>query len=251
MPVMDEFREEREALKNGTFKQKMQYFWDYYKWYVIGGAFALVLLVIFIRDILDNKDFAFYGFFINTTEKPEISEIFLNNFAEQAALDTENYAVVIDSGESIVKHSYDEITNASHQKLTISIMAEEVDFVAMDENTFGQYASTSTYFDMRDIMSEEQLAKYEPYFYYIDMADVRKIEESRKSASYDVYQGKEYDHTTPEGQEDPVPVAIYIHSSQKLADAYDFYGEPVVLGIPLNTKHLDTSLQFIEYILAE
>ena len=27
MPVMDEFREEREALKNGTFKQKLQYFW--------------------------------------------------------------------------------------------------------------------------------------------------------------------------------------------------------------------------------
>ena len=37
---------------------------------------------------------------------------------------------------------------AAHQKLTISIMAEEVDFVAMDEDTFGQYASTSTYFDL-------------------------------------------------------------------------------------------------------
>ena len=81
------------------------------------------------------------------------------------------------------------------------------------------------------------------------MADVRKIEESRKQASYDVYQGAEYDHTSPEGLEDPVPIAIYIHDSEKLKAAYDFYGQPAVLGIPLNTKHLDTSLQFMEYII--
>lgn len=249
MPVMDEFREEREALKNGTFKQKMQYFWDYYKWHVIIGAFVLVLLVIFIKDIVNNKDFAFHGFFINTRANHGVSELFLDEFVQLAELDTEKYEVFIDSDESIIKNSYDEITSAAHQQLTISIMAEEVDFVAMDEDTFGQYASTSTYFDMREILSDEQIAKYEPYFYYIDMADVRKIDESRQEASIDVYQGKEYDHTTPEGQEDPVPVALYIHSSEKLLAAYDFNGEPVVLGIPINTQHLDTSLKFIDYIL--
>ncbi len=251
MPVMDEFREERETIKNGTFKQKWQYFWDYYKWHVIIGGFVLILLIIFIKDMLDNKDFAFFGFFVNCQENPGISDVFLEEFIQLTELDTENYAVVIDSDESIIRNSYDEITSASHQQITISIMAEEVDFVAMDEYTFGQYASTSTYFDMRDILSPEQIAKFEPYFYYVDMDDVRKIEESRKQASYDVYQGKEYDHTTPEGQGDPVPVAIYIHSSQKLLAAYDFDGEPVVLGIPLNTLHLDTSIKFIEYILEQ
>lgn len=249
MPVMDEFREEREALKNGTFKQKLQYFWDYYKWHVIGGGFGIILLVIFVKDMLDNKDFAFYGFFINTNSNEAVSTAFLDTFADLAGLDTENYAVMIDSSQSIVKNSHDEITMAAHQKLTISIMAEEVDFVAMDENTFGQYASTSTYFDLREVFSAEQLEKFEPYFYYIDMADVRKIEESRKQASYDVYQGAEYDHTSPEGLEDPVPIALYIHDSEKLKVAYDFYGLPAVLGIPLNTTHLDTTLQFIEYIL--
>ena len=33
MAVMDEFKEEREALKNGTPKQKLAYFWYYYKWH--------------------------------------------------------------------------------------------------------------------------------------------------------------------------------------------------------------------------
>ena len=35
MAVMDEFKEEREALKRGTPKQKLAYFWYYYKWHVI------------------------------------------------------------------------------------------------------------------------------------------------------------------------------------------------------------------------
>ena len=34
MAVMDEFKEEREALKRGTPKQKLAYFWYYYKWHV-------------------------------------------------------------------------------------------------------------------------------------------------------------------------------------------------------------------------
>ena len=36
MPVMDEFREEREAIKNAGWDYKLKYFWDYYKWFVIG-----------------------------------------------------------------------------------------------------------------------------------------------------------------------------------------------------------------------
>ena len=56
MPVMDEFREEREAIKNAGFKEKWEYFWEYYKWYVIGGAAIIILLTIFIRDMVNKKD---------------------------------------------------------------------------------------------------------------------------------------------------------------------------------------------------
>ena len=35
MPVMDEFKEERAAMKNGTPKEKNPYFYYYYNWYYI------------------------------------------------------------------------------------------------------------------------------------------------------------------------------------------------------------------------
>ncbi len=249
MPVMDEFREEREALKNGTLKQKWQYFLDYYKWYVIGGIFILIVAIIFIRDMINNKDFIFYGFFINSAEMMTTGEQFLDDFAQQAGLDTENYAVMIDSSDSIVRYSHDEISRVSHQKLSLSIMAKEADFVGMDAETFEEYATTTTYYDLRDVLSPEQLEAYEPYFYYVDMADVRKVDQSRAESTANVYPGKEYDHSTPEGQEEPVPVAIYIQDSEKLQNAYDFNDKDYVLGIPLTTQHLDTTLQFIDYIM--
>ena len=43
MAVMVEFKEEREALKHGTPKQKFTYFMDYYKWYVI---IAVIIIIV-------------------------------------------------------------------------------------------------------------------------------------------------------------------------------------------------------------
>ena len=51
MAVMDEFKEEREALKRGTPKQKLAYFWYYYKWHVIISVIIIGMLVSFIYQI--------------------------------------------------------------------------------------------------------------------------------------------------------------------------------------------------------
>lgn len=248
MPVMDEFREEREAIKNASFKEKLDYFWEYYKWYVIGGAAILFLLIIFIRDMANKKDWIFYGAMLNTYALEEQSEAFLNEFVELAELDTERYAVMFDTNYSLEKGSYDEISGASAQRLLVNLTAADLDFVISDETTFGQYATIDTFMDVRTLFTPEELEKYEAYFYYVDMAEVDRITEGNLSASYDSYKGVEYDHTDPDSMERPVPVAIYIDSSEKLNNAYVFKEEAVVLGVPLNTQHLETTLQFIDYL---
>lgn len=248
MPVMDEFREEREAIKNASPKEKWNYFWEYYKWYVIGGAIIIFLAVIFIRDMVNKKDWIFYGAIFNAYADETQSEIFLNDFVELAELDTENYSVMFDTSYSITKGSYDEISSAAAQRFLVNLTAADLDFVISDETTFGQYATIDTFMDVRTIFTAEELEKYEDYFYYVDMAEVEKITEGNLSADYDSYKGVEYDHTKPEDMETPVPVAIYIDSSEKLNSTYVFKEEAVVLGIPLNTQHLNTTLLFIDYL---
>lgn len=53
MAVMDEFKEEREALKRGTPKQKLAYFWYYYKWHVIISVIIIGMLVSFIYQFVN------------------------------------------------------------------------------------------------------------------------------------------------------------------------------------------------------
>ena len=65
MPVMDEFKKEREAMKNGTPKQKLAYFWDYYKWHVIISVIVLVTAVSFIYQAVTRKSVALYALLLN------------------------------------------------------------------------------------------------------------------------------------------------------------------------------------------
>lgn len=67
MAVMDEFREEREALKNGTPKEKLQYFWYYYKWHVIIALVVIIMIVSFVQQLRDRKDPAFYAVMLNAS----------------------------------------------------------------------------------------------------------------------------------------------------------------------------------------
>ena len=67
MAVMDEFKEEREALKNGTPKQKLAYFWYYYKWHVIIALVVIIMIVSFVKQLTDRKDPAFYAVMLNAS----------------------------------------------------------------------------------------------------------------------------------------------------------------------------------------
>ena len=74
MPLMDEFREEREALKHGTWKEKLSYFFDYYKWHVVVTIAAIIFIVSITYQIVTRKDTAFYAAMVNAIEQNSAEE---------------------------------------------------------------------------------------------------------------------------------------------------------------------------------
>ncbi len=249
MPVMDEFREERDSIKNAGIKAKWQYFVDYYMWYVIGGLAIFLFLFFIIRDMVNSKDWCFYGFFLNTYCTEEVSDAFIQEFAEYAGLDLEKYAAGIDDTLIVDADPYAETSMNAASKITAHMVAADVDFIVSNETVFERYATTDNFFDIASVLSEEQLAAYAPYFYYVDMADLRAREEALSAQTPQDYVPPVYDHHSPEGMEEPVAVGIYIGHCQKLTDSYQFTEEDVVIGIPINTKRLETSLKFIDYLM--
>lgn len=246
MPVMDEFREEREALKNSSFKRKFGYFMDYYKWYVIGGVIGILIIFSIVKDIVTSKDFLFYGFFVNCYGNETTIQEYMDTFAEQAGLDTQNYDIYLDSSLRMSMNTYDETTMGTVSRIMVSVTAGDIDFFSSDPSVFEHYATTDIFYDLREILSPEQIKKYEPYFYYVDRSDIQGRQES-----LDEYILKYTNHKKPETMKDPIPVGLYIQDCKGLYDIIYYHEKEALLGIPATTKHLDTSVQFIDYLFAE
>ena len=66
MPLMDEFKEEREEMKSRCFKDRWNYFWDYYKWHVVAGIIIVCVAITIIHGVLTRKETAFYVAMMNS-----------------------------------------------------------------------------------------------------------------------------------------------------------------------------------------
>ncbi len=250
MAVMDEFREEREALKQGTFKQKAAYFWDYYKWHAIGTIAGIAILISVIYGIATRKENAFYAAMLNSVDLRQ-DEGFAADFMEYAGIDPETYAVTFDNSLYISFDHFDDMTVASTEKLMAYLAAAQLDVILSGDGLFSHYANEETFSDLREVLTEEQLAVCEPYFYYVDRTLVEQIVEaaSNLDTSFDP---EIPDPTKPELMDDPVPVGIYVEHSKKLTSSYHLgEGDRIVMGLLPNSRHTQTSLAFLDYLFSE
>lgn len=249
MAVMDEFKEQRELIKNGTSKQKLIYFWDYYKWYVIIPIVAVILLFSLIHHIVTQKDNAFYAVLLNAAVITEDLQ-HASTFTDYAGIDTDEYETYFDTSIQIHSDSGSEADYTSMEKLMIYTATGDLDVMVTDMGSFQLYANNSSFYDLRDILSEDQIAKYEHLFYYVDQKIVDELQAASDNldASYvPVYP----DPGKPEEMETPIPVGINVGTCQSLITDYNFWGEDVMIGVYANTNHLETALKYIDFLLEE
>lgn len=253
MPVMDEFREEREALKHGTFKQKFSYFVYYYKWHVIVAVAVIFFLVSIIYQMATQKDNALYVAMVNVMEITD-SEEYSHKYAEYAGIDENTYNLMFDTSMRMDLSNLNSLTEdtiTSSQKLMVYIAAQEIDLLISDEFVIGSNAYNDTFYDLREILTAEQIAMYEPYFYYMDqaVADRRKeqdifAEDYEPSADYP-------DGRNPEAMENPIPVGIYLNETQLFNESFYYPREDIILGVVGNTKNLENAVKCIDFIMQQ
>lgn len=249
MPVMDEFREEREALKHGTLKEKFAYFRDYYKWHLIIAVAVIAFAASLVYQALTRKDTAFYAALVNVFEMTP-NEEHARLFAEYAGIDTNKYEIVFDSSLHIDNASMDQETITSTQKLMVYIAAREIDVLMMDGGTLEQYAYNETLLDLREVLSAEQIAAYEPYFYYMDQTVADAISAAQSDPNYDYTTAPSHpDPKKPEEMETPIPVGIYLDNAASFLENNIFLMGDGVISIAATSPNLDTAQQYIDFIL--
>ena len=249
MPVMDEFREEREALKHGTLKQKFRYFLDYYKWYVVAAVAIVGFAASMIYNMVTRKDMAFSVSLINAFDIGSGDE-YLASFAEYAGIDTEEFDIMADSSMQIDYTSTDQNTAASIQKLMVLVAAGEIDALLSDEAVIEQYAYSETFYDLRDVLTAEQLDAYGPYLFYMDQAVADAVSEAQMDPNYESTAMPERpDPRKPEAMEQPVPVGICLGEAQALNETYVFLSGEGILAVPATSPHLETVSQYVDFLL--
>ncbi|MDE5891845.1 MAG: hypothetical protein K2H45_02860 [Acetatifactor sp.] len=247
MPVMDEFREEREAIKQKGFKEKIKYFCDYYKWHVIGGIALAAFVISLTHSILTHKDRAFYGAFINAYQTPEYNT-FREDFAARAGIDLNEFDVMFDTSMYITDSPNDQGTLDTMERLTVYIAAGDVHVMAGGTSVINQYAYNGFFQDLRQILPQDLQKQLEPYYYYGDAALAAEIDALQESGEYNTAPRYPADPTDAESMTDPIPVGLYIQDCPRIQEAFIFQDSEVILSVIGNTPNIDYVVQFLRFI---
>lgn len=266
MSVIDEIREEqKKALSTMTFKQKLAYFWDYYKIHTVVTIVVLAFVISFVHQYMTNKDYGFYAALVNAHANSfddELPAIWAEEFQEYAQIDPDEYLVYIDTSISLAEGFDAQYALTNQEKMLAMLQIGTVSAIIADTETFERYAQNEYYYDLEALLSAEELEKYRPYFYYTDTATF-------VDASDDTYYDAEertnpadlvVNHRDPSTMEQPIAVGIVVTENNMIADAgyYDYlaqtdtvyqgYPSEAVLGIPVTNKEPELAIRFLEYI---
>ena len=249
MAVMDEFREEREAMKHGTPKQKLEYFWLYYKWHVIIAVAAIAAITSFIYEAVTRKETALYALFLNSFVLAEDSaEAYKQSFLDTSEINTDEYEILVDTSLYLQPGSMDENTYAAVQKVSVYVAAGEIDLIGADQAAFEYYGYLDYLADLRDMLTPEQIEKYSPYFYYID-GEVLAAKQ-KAADKLEEYTLAYPDPSKPEEMADPIPVGIFLeNASEDFTSNYMFSGgSSSAIGFVVNANHVENAQAFVDYI---
>lgn len=256
-----EIKEQHQKTKDMSLKGKLGYFWDYYRIHTAVVLVVLALIVMFIKQYRANKDYAFYAVLLNVDTTCIQNNQWSDEFSEYAGIDTEEYAVAIDTSFIISKDNPSEYSITSTEKLVVMISAGIIDIIVADSETFENQAQNEGFANLETVLPKEILDKYSDYLYYTDAATF----EATANAIYSDAEQPSADtfiinHHDPSSMEQPIPVGIYLPKGNKLIETgcYDYltengatyqgYPSEAVFGIIANSTHIDTVIKFLEFL---
>lgn len=250
MAVMDEFKEEREALRHGTPKEKFNYFIDYYKWHVIIVVLAIIAGIYTIHEVMSRKETVLYTSLLNTLQL-EAADQYNTDFIESVNLNTDKYRMIFDADIWIDINSMDATNMANSQKIAAHLAAGELDIMITDTGSLTTYSYQEDFFTMEELLSPEQYERYQPYFYYIDRATVQEWHDY--ISNYDNLMLEiDFDFPDPrkpEEMESPVAVGIFMDDCEGLKESYHFKSDDVAFCVFANSSRKETALQYLDYLM--
>ncbi|MEE1377244.1 MAG: hypothetical protein UF438_00810 [Oribacterium sp.] len=173
MSLRDDLKKEKKKLSRLSFGEKLQYIFDYYKFWILGVVVLVGLVWSVGSTILHNKPTGFYAMLLNTGGQDlsgEADEAAGEAFAEAAGLDDEKQKILVDTSATFNPNDQSQFSMAQNAKIAALYQSHEIDVMVADPGVFTYYALNGSFVDLRDVLDDETLAGYEAsgQVYYID-----------------------------------------------------------------------------------
>lgn len=216
----------REQLNNMTFKQRLSYFWDYYKVHTIAVLTFLILTTIFVRDLMVQKNVMMNAIFLNAGQLLD-EEAISSDFVSYAGIDGGKNTIYVDTSSYLDTEFLDASVMATIQRISAMSFAGELDILAGDTKAINYYSDNEFLGNPEQILPVNLQEKFQDRFFYADFTN----EESGETLSH--------------------PIAIDISDSPKLKEWGIYTDSPCYLGFLPNSPHPETAITFLEYLYSE
>ena len=252
MPILDDIRTERKKIRNKSLKQKFSYFWTYYKAYFIVAVLiaALVSTFVFKRK---EPEIILSGSMLNVfvkTDQASPEEKIANEFRKYYEYDPRKKSIELNTALFYVANSKNETYEnyQTMQSLLTKTAVGKLDFITGDIQTMLELTYNGFFFDLREVLSKEQIEKFEPYILYADkfVMDKKNEKSSLDSGlSIDIP-----DCRSPDKMVEPIPILIDISKSKIINETYNYSNDTISLGISGN-RNTEIMNYFLDFIILQ
>jgi len=248
MAISDEIREQTVKLKDMDNKQRAEYIWHYYKVWILGTIFMIIVIISLVRSVIANsKPVYLDAMFLNAEVGNNSSAITLaGDFAKEYGIDTEEYKLAFDYVTYLDNDYGNQSSMAGQVKLIAKYQAEECDIVCGPESTMLNSADVGGYYRIDELLTEEKIEslKNKGYdlFYYTE-----KI--------YDEDADPDSDGNLPYTDGETYPAGFYIDNCSKLKEQGEngiivpVPDDRYVLTVAYNTTKPEHAAEFIDFLL--
>ena len=251
MTLREKIRKIITAIKEGKGGAVFEYFYDYYKF----EAFVIIAVLYFIGNLtytkLTEKEIVLTGALLNQYNilaEDLILEMEKDFLTEQDLALDENH---VEFNTSLrYAHSGDSSFNdATIQGLVAQCSGGTIDFITGDMESMTIFAYGEYFYDLREVLSKEEMERFAPYILYVDQDYRRQIEEALVTPEV-IPTMVPPDMRYPDKMVDPIPVLIDLRDSKLLSEIYIDLVDVLCFGFTVNAPDLEMAKEFLYYLMA-
>lgn len=159
-----------------TKKEKIVWFWYYYKWYVVLVA-GLAIFAVWVGVSVHReytKEYIANIQFVNCETYTVDQSDYFDRFFQAYGYD-ENTLISLDSTVKVNLDGGGQTSSSGLQVLAAMFLTGDIDVFVSDEALFALECEKHAFEDLRNVLTEEQMTEYGQYLYYAENPDTGEM----------------------------------------------------------------------------